>query len=139
MPKLSSETCKIEPKTFQNRAPEPPKSSPNGTKRGPGRPKNRKRTQIQQRGGYPPDYLRHFGGKCSQHGPKLASQIEPKSIKNRCKNRSKNRCLLKSIFEGILVDFGKDFGTKIDAEIDVIFERRFFDKTSFFLTKNSLF
>ena len=26
-------------------------------------------------------------------------------------------------------DFGKDFGTKIDAEIDVIFERRFFEKT----------
>ena len=35
-------------------------------------------------------------------------------------------------FEGILVDFGKDFGTKIDAEIDVIFERRYFEITSFF-------
>ena len=31
-------------KTIQNRAPDLPKSSPNGAKRGPGRPKNRKRT-----------------------------------------------------------------------------------------------
>ena len=30
-----------------------------------------------------------------------------------------------------LKDFGKDFGTKIEVEIHVIFERRFFEKTSF--------
>ena len=89
MPKLSPEACKIEPKTSQNRAPDPPKSSPNGAKRGPRRPKNEKRTQIQQRRGYPLDYLCHFGGKCGQHGAKLASKIEPKSIKNRFKNLSK--------------------------------------------------
>ena len=33
----------------------------------------------------------------------------------------------------ILMDLGKDFGTKIEAEIDVIFERRFLEKTLFFL------
>ena len=37
------------------------------------------------------------------------------------------------------MDFGKDFGTKIDAEIDVIFERRFFEKTSFFLKEKYTF
>ena len=71
----------------------------------------------------------------AQEGPKL----EPKRCKNWWENRLKIRWLWKSIFEGILVDFGKDFGTKIDAEIDVIFERRFFEKTSFFPWKNTLF
>ena len=65
----------------------------------------------------------------AQEGPKL----EPKRRKNWWENRSKIRRLWKSIFEWILVDFGKDFGTKIEAEIDVIFERRFFEKTQFFL------
>ena len=31
------------------------------------------------------------------------------------------------------MDFGKDFGTKIEAEIDIIFERRFFEKSLFSL------
>ena len=67
------------------------------------------------------------------------SKLEPKLHKNRCENLSKNRWLWKSIFGGILVDFGKDFGTKIDAEIDVIFERRFFEKTLFFQWKIHFF
>jgi len=33
----------------------------------------------------------------------------------------------------------RQVGTKIEAEIDVIFERRFFEKTLFFLRKNLLF
>ena len=33
----------------------------------------------------------------------------------------------------------RQVGTKIEAEIDVIFERLFFEKTSFFLRKNTLF
>ena len=71
----------------------------------------------------------------AQEGPKL----EPKRCKNWWENRLKIRWLWKSIFEGILMDFGKDFGTKIDAEIDVIFERRFFEKTSFFLWEKYTF
>ena len=33
----------------------------------------------------------------------------------------------------------RQVGTKIDAEIDVIFERRFFEKTLFFLRKTIVF
>ena len=33
----------------------------------------------------------------------------------------------------------RQVGTKIEAEIDVIFERRFFEKTLFFLSKNTTF
>ena len=43
-------------------------------------------------------------------GSKLASQIEPKSVKDRYKNRSKKRCRSRSGFGAILVDFLKENG-----------------------------
>ena len=46
-------------------------------------------------------------------GSKLASQIEPKSIKNRCKNRSKKRCLSRSGFGAILMNFCGENGSML--------------------------
>ena len=95
-------------KHFQNLSHSLPKSSPKpskieakwrqeGARRSPKSRNNIDPTKKREASNSAP----HFKRKCGQHGPKLASQIEPKSIKNRCKNRSKNRCLSKSIFEGI--------------------------------------
>ena len=43
-----------------------------------------------------------------QHSSKLASQIEGKSIKNRCKNQSKKCCLPSRNFEAVLMDCWKE-------------------------------
>ena len=53
-----------------------------------------------------------------QHSPKLASQIEGKSIKNRCKNPSKNRCLPSSSFNAFLVGFWKENGGMLAPRSD---------------------
>ena len=49
----------------------------------------------------------------AQHSPKLATQIEGKSIKHQCKNRSKNRCLLSSSFDAILIGFWRENGSML--------------------------
>ena len=49
----------------------------------------------------------HFVRKSGQHGSKLASKNDQKSIKNRCQNRSKIWCILGSIFGRILMNFRK--------------------------------
>ena len=56
--------------------------------------------------------------KSGQHGRKMGSHIEPKSMKNRCRNRSKKRCLSRSIFGTILVDFLMENGNKLAPKRD---------------------
>ena len=58
-------------------------------------------------------YARLLWGKCGQHGSKLPSKMDPKSMKNLSKNRSKNWCILGSIFHGILMKFRKESGGKL--------------------------
>ena len=53
-----------------------------------------------------------------QHGRKMGSHIEPKSMKNRCQNRSKKRCLSRSIFGTMLVDFLMENGRKLAPKRD---------------------
>ena len=53
-----------------------------------------------------------------QHSPKLATQIEGKSIKNGCKNRSKNRCLSSRNFDAFLIDFWKEDGGMLAPRSD---------------------
>ena len=101
---------KMGTKNFQNGGPNPPKSSPEGAKKEPGHPKNRKKRQIQQKAPLAHIASPYFKRKSGQHGSKLASQTEAKSKKNRCKNRSKKRCILESIFGRILVDFWRQNG-----------------------------
>ena len=74
-----------------------------------------------------------------QHGPKLTPKTEPKSMKNRSKNRPIFQYLLGSIFAWFWCILGSKWtqlGLKNRTQIDVIFKRRFFEKTSFFLGKN---
>ena len=51
--------------------------------------------------------------KNGQHGSKLASKIDQKSIKNRCKNRTKIWCILGLIFGRIWKDFGSPNGAML--------------------------
>ena len=53
-----------------------------------------------------------------QHSPKLASQIEGKSIKNRCKNLSKKWCLSCCNFDAFLMDFWKENGGMLAPRSD---------------------
>ena len=76
---------KMGTKNLQNGSPNRPKSSPEGAKRGPGRPKNRKKKLTHQKTPIPQLASPIFEGKSGQHGSKLASKMDPKSKKNRWK------------------------------------------------------
>ena len=56
--------------------------------------------------------------KSGQHGPKLGSKIDQKSIKNLCKNRSFFWCLLGSIYGRNLVDFWSQNEAKLGPKWD---------------------
>ena len=90
----------------------------NGAKMGQHFEKNRFKKATQQKKGRNPTGLLHFGRKSGQHGPKLGSKIDQKSINNRCKNQSFFECLLGSIFERILVDFGRPRWLQNRSKID---------------------
>ena len=85
------------------------------------------------------DLCRKFrGGRGLQDGG-FATQNLQKSIKNRSKNQSKNWYILESIFGRILVDFWWKMEVcwhQNRSKIDPNFEKRFFEKTSFFLRNN---
>ena len=85
-------------KNYQNGGPNPPKSSPEGAKRGPGRPENRKKRQTQHKPPTARSRLPCFERKSGQHDSKLASKIEEKSMQ---------QSIEKSMHLGI--DFWKDF------------------------------
>ena len=87
-------------------------------------------------------FFRILGRLGPQHGPKLEAKTGPKSIKSDAKNGEILKAPWKVINSKNLRFWRptwKQVGTKIEAEIDVIFERPFFEKTSFFLWKNTLF
>ena len=80
--------------------------------------KNRFKKATQQKKGRRPTGSLHFGRKSGQHGPKLGSKIDQKSIKNRCKNRSFFWCLLGSIYGRNLVDFWSQNEAKLGPKWD---------------------
>ena len=53
-----------------------------------------------------------------QHSPKLAVQIEGKSISDQFKNPSKNRCLPSSSFDAFLEDFWRKNGSILAPRSD---------------------
>ena len=72
---------------------------------------------------------------------KLASKIQPKSIKNRCQNRSKNRCLSRWILEAFLLDFERMEASwhQNQSKINVDCEMRFFEKSCSRCSGGSIF
>ena len=78
---------------------------------------------------------RLLGDFQSQDGSNLGPKKVPSWSQNGVKIDEKIDQTIDGFGNRFLKDFGKDFGTKIEAEIDVIFERRFFEKTVFSLGK----
>ena len=78
---LLDRTCGSDPcKNLQNGAPNPPKSSPNGAKRGQGRPKKQKKNidlteKMEDATGFP-----HSEGNCGQHGSKLSKLLNHSTV-----------------------------------------------------------
>ena len=67
----------------------------------------------------------------SNLGPKKVPSWSQSGVKIDEKIDQKIDGFENQFLNGFFKDLGKDFGTKIEVEIDVIFERRFFEKTSF--------
>ena len=78
----------MDTKNLPKWSPKPPKSTPEGTERAPGRPKNPKKKQTQHKAPFRQIGSPYFDRKSGQHGSKLVSKLEGKSKNNLCKNRS---------------------------------------------------
>ena len=117
-------------KYLQKRCHLGPQGRQNGARMGSRRRKNRRKTPTQQKRGFPPDPLPHFGRKWCQHGPKLAPKMEPRWLKKSIPN---SIIFLMSLgidvwaeFGGFVVPKWSQVGTKMGSKIDVYLEGRFF-------------
>ena len=90
---------------------------------------------------------RGLGGLLGGLGPRKVANMAPTWLPKRSQNREKIEVKNDQNFDAswgrFLVDFGRfgkakrsQVGTKIASKIDPNFERRFFEKTLFFLRKN---
>ena len=138
MPKVGGRKLAKACKNQQNRALTLPKSIPKRSKTVFTRKVVFRTALGEQR----PNFRKPFLRLGFQDGAELEAKTKPTSIKNRCKKRWNFEGFWKAIISKNLRFWRptwRQVGTKIEAEIDVIFERRLFEKTLFFLRKNLLF
>ena len=123
---------KMGTKKLQNGGPNPPKSSPEGAKRGPGRPENRKKRQTQQKTPVPQLVPPILGEKVANMDPSWPSKSQQNRRKIDAKIDRKNDASWNRFLEG----FWWIFGGKMEAcwhqnreKIEANFEERFFEKS----------
>ena len=133
---------KMGTENLQNGGPNPPKSSPEGAKRGPGRPKNRKKKTDPTKNTLPSVSAPHFYAKkwptWLQVGLPNRSKIEEKSMQKSIEKTMHLGIGFWMDFGGFLEAKWRHVGTKIDQKSMPTWKSDFFKKPCFSLGKTMI-